>query len=411
MCGAPPRVSVSSVSSPCRSFSLSRPPLSRVCAAPGRALVFVAACCCSRPRPPHPIPTLRLLPSTPPVCFWVSRARLRLCPPPPSGGLRFAAGGVLLRVYPCCLRALSRCSVCRRLLLSHPPPGFCVSRVSLPCCSSSSVLPLPSTGSAMLGRWFPPPSPRFVSPGCRRPAAHFSCVLLLLPCFFPCLWPWHLFGWGSISPLGSRPFVALCIVCWYRAPPPPPVVALGGVRCPASCCAVPQLGVGRFVRCPVFCCAVLSCCAGALLCGVLFCCGVCFVVGCLPLALAAPFLLVPLRPAVLCGVSTCVVPPSVVVCCGIFCVALWCPCCGHVLSLTSRFCAPAGLRCLVLPPPPLVCVSCLLPICVAVLCWLVLCFVVLCCCLLCCVVRGAACRVVVCGVLLCFASGVVLRWV
>ena len=65
-CPAPRRVFVSRVLSPCRSFSLARPPLSRVCAAPGRALVFVAACCCARPTPSHPTPPLRLLSSASP---------------------------------------------------------------------------------------------------------------------------------------------------------------------------------------------------------------------------------------------------------------------------------------------------------------------------------------------------------
>ena len=267
----------------------------------------------------------------------------------------------MLRVYPCCLRALwlhraavpfVGASCCPAPL----PPGF----VFRGCRRPAARLPLFSLCLPVVSRRLAvcsPPSPRFVFLGCLRPAARCpvsSCCCLVFS---------RAFGLGTCSvgflfPHSARGLSSLSALRAGAVPPPcpPPAVAPGGVRCPASCCVVPWLGVGCFVRRAVFCYAVLCCCAGALLCGVFFCCVVGFVVGHPPLALAAPFLLVshgaPLRPAVLCGVWSCVVPSSVVVCSGVFFVAVWCRGCGLVLSLPSRFCTPAGLRRLVLPRPP-----------------------------------------------------------
>ena len=94
--GAPPRVSVPRVPSPCCSFPLARPPLSCVCAAPGRALVFVRACCYAPPTRP-----LCLLSSAPPLCLLMFPRPPAVVVPPPPGSLRFAAIGVLLRIFLC----------------------------------------------------------------------------------------------------------------------------------------------------------------------------------------------------------------------------------------------------------------------------------------------------------------------
>ena len=82
-----------------------------------------------------------------------------------------------------------------------------------------------------------------------------------------------------------------------------------------------------------------------------------------------------LRLAVLfCAVFRCVWCRRALLCAVVFSLLL----CGVVvvLPLPSRFCAPADLRRLVLPPPPLVCVYSLLPVSVAAVCWLFLFFVV-----------------------------------
>ena len=148
----------------CRRPAARGPLLARVCAVPGLAPVFVAACCCAPP--PHPTPPFRLLCPAPPSLLGAPAGG----PPPLPGGMPFPAGCLAL-VYPCCLCALWL-AVCWRFLLSPPP--------------------------------------RIVSPGCWPLPLVFPCppASALL---FPCLWPWHLFGLVSFSPLGS---------CW--CPPPPP---------------------------------------------------------------------------------------------------------------------------------------------------------------------------------------------
>ena len=399
---------------PCSPSAFSCPRCSRPCAGVCIRLLLRPP----HPTPAHPAPLLVVF--CPPFCFLVSRAYRQLCPPPPPppppGGLRFAAGGVLLRIYPSCLCAF-------RLLCTAWPflgASCCPTPPPLGLCFAGVVaLPLVCLCSPSVFSWFraawpfvPPPSPRFLFPGCRRPAPRFPvssccCLVFSVPLALAPTW----LGFFFLPRLAA--FRAHCALR-AGAPPPPLAVAPDGVRCPASCCVVPRLGVGCFVRRSVFCCAVSCCCASAWLCGVLFCCVFGFVVGRLPLALAAPFLLMshgaPLRRAVSSGVSSCVVPSCVVVCCGAFFVAVWCQ--GRGLFFTPCLLGSAHLRvCAAWYCPPLVCVSCLLPVCVALLCWLVLCSVVLCCCLVCCVVRGAACRVVLCRVLLCFAGGMVPRCV
>ena len=326
------------------------PCIARVCAVPGLKLVCVPACCCA---PPPPTPPFRLLSSAPTFASWCSPPAGGCAPPPPPppGGMPFPAGCLMLHVYPCCLCALwLLCAAWPSVGVSFCPPH---------------------------------PPPRVVIPGCWP-------LQLVFPCppayalFFPCLWLWHLFGWVSFSPL------------WLALVPPARVLVCGAaVGCGLLCAAR-----GVLLRRAVLVCGCLAVWCARLLC-----------------RWPSPF---GVGHALSVGVAWCSASPCCFVRCSVVCGAfvccrvLWCfPCCSVVSWLFSlcllgfahlRVCAAWSC-----PPPPLVCVSCLLPVCVAAVCWLVLPFVVLCCCLLCCVVRGAACRVVLCRVLLCSAGGVVLR--
>ena len=288
---APLLVFGSRVLSPCCSWSFARSCLcgSWPCAGVCSPLAAV-------PPPPHPTPPFRLL-----------------CPAPPSL-LGAPAGG------------------------SPPPPrGYALpdwlSRPRLP------LLPLCLVVGRLLAFPFAPPPPDRVS-WVLAPAARFplsSCFCLV----FSVLLAWAPVWLGFVFP----PRLVL-------VPPSPPAVAPGGLRCPASCSVVLWLGVGCCVRRAVFCCAVLCCCAGALLCGALVCCAV----GRLPLALATSFLLLslgaPLLCAVLCGVSSCVVPSCVGVCCGVFLVALWCRGCSLSALSVLRTCGSAPPGVAPTPPPP-----------------------------------------------------------
>ena len=281
-----------------------------------------------------------------------------------------------------------------------PPPRFLVPPQAVPPPPLPGGMPFPAGCLAPVlppcWRFLLPPPSRVLFPGCWP-------LPLVFPCppasalFFPCLWPGHLFGWVTFSPLGS---------CW--CPPPP-----GGC---SWWSAVPRvLFCGAVVGCRLLCAArrvllrraVLLCACLAVWCPRLLC------------RWPSP---VGVDHALSVGVAGCSASPRCFVRCFVVCGAvvhcrvLRCfPCCSVVSWLFSlcllgfahlRVCA--AWCC---PPPPVVCVSCLLPVCVAAVCWLVLPFVVPCCCLLCCVVRGAACRVVWCRVLLCSAGGVVLRCV
>ena len=156
--------------------------------------------CLSPPAAVPPPPGLPLAVFCPPLCFLVSRARRWLCPLPPPGGMPFASAGVLLRVYPCFLCAL--------WLLCAAWPFVGAS------CSPPPRHPSP---------------PRVVFPGCWPLPLVFLCPPASA-LFFPGLWPWHLFGWVSFCPLGSR---------WCRLPPPPRrllLVVCGAPRLVLWCC-------------------------------------------------------------------------------------------------------------------------------------------------------------------------------
>ena len=280
----------------------------------------------------------------PPLCpGWVGRAGLpSACGAPPRVCVSRVSS-------PCWLWALAHscvcgswpcAGVCRRLLLCPPPP-----HPSPPFRLLSSAPPFASWCPAPAGGCAPPlPPPGRVfwvlAPAARFHLSSCFCLDFSVPLALAPVWLGFFFP----------PRLAL-----VPSPPPPPAVAPGGLRCLASCSVVLRLGVGCCVRRAAFCRAVLCFCAGALLWGALVCCAV----GRLPLALATPFLLVslgaPLRRAVLCGVSWCVVPSCVVMCCGVFLVAVWCRGCS--LSAFSVLCtcgfAPPGAA---PPPPPVLCV-------------------------------------------------------
>ena len=397
-CGAPARVFLSRVSSPCRSCSLARPPPSCVCAPLGRALVFVAACCCAPPRPGPYRPSACC--PLPPLCFLVSPRlpAVVAAPPPPSGYLFRSRWRLAPRfsLFPLCLVVALRClAVCPSPLLSAP---LLSSRVPSPCCSSSSVLPLPSRGFAPLGRL--PAPPWFVFRACPCPAARFpvsSC------CFFVFSVPLAPVCLGLFFPPRLSAFRALFALRAGAVPPPPPrAVAPGGVRCLASCCMVPRLGVGCFVRRAVFslCRAVLVCGCLAVWCAVLLCCWLCRwpssvgVGGDVSVGFAR------------CSAAPCCFLRCFVLCCAVVrCCVLWCflwcclvswswPCslCAFLVLRTCAF-APPGCA----PPPPVLCVvPCVGWCCCAVLACSVLCGAVLLLAVLCRSGCGVPCCVVPC---------------
>ena len=270
------------------------------------------------------------------------------------------------------------------------PPWVCVSQVSSPCRSSSSVHPLPFPLFRAAWPFVPPPHPAwFVLPGCRRPAArfHVSCCCCLV---FSLAFALGTCSVGFLFPPSARGRSSLCALRAGAVPPTPRRLLL--VVCGAPRLVVRCRGSMWAVLCGVPCLAA-PCCAVVRV----PCCVVCCSAVLLALSLAVsrwrwpgPYLLVPcaVSPRVWCrGPLSCAVVFSVLLC-GVMVVAVFSLC----LLGSAHLWVCAAWCC---PPPPLVCVSCLLPVCVAVLCWLVLCFVALCCCLLCCVFRGAACC---CGV-------------
>ena len=176
----------------------------------------------------------------------------------------------------------------RRFVVAPPPSlfFFCVPLVSV--FSLLFFWPWVPSASALCGCPAPPP-PLFVP--------FFVSFCLPAVCWF--LLPSSL-GLGNVwLPVFFLPrarSLVWCVRCALKLYPPPPRRLL------LFFCGVPHLVVSRrrlvrAVLCGLWCfwvffCAVLCCCAGALLFGVLTWCVVGFVAGHLPLALAAPFLLV-----------------------------------------------------------------------------------------------------------------------
>ena len=255
-CGAPRRVFVLRVSSPCRSCSPARPPLSCVCVAPWRATVWRRLLLLA---PPYPTPPLRLL-SSAPLCFLVSPHLQAAVASPIPHGFRLASRSAfsLVPFAPCgCSAPLGRLAVPP----AHPPPSVCVSRVSSPCCLPSSVLLLPSRGFAPLGLLSCPPPPLLC----------FG-VLLLLPCA-----GWY---WCAVLPCSvlRGPVLLLAVLCCLGSG----VLCFAVLCCCLLCCVV-QGAVGRVVLCRVLLCfagvLVLRCissCSCALLsglpCSLALCC-------------------------------------------------------------------------------------------------------------------------------------------
>ena len=201
-------------------------------------------------------------------------------------------------------------------------------------------------------------------------------------------------------------------------------------RCSWGCAVSRVLLCGAAVWCRLFCVVrgVFLCCTGLCSAGVRVpCCLVCcllviMVADLLPLALAAPFLLVScgvlLRCAVLCGVLSCVVPLCVVVCRGLFFGAFWCrgSLCRLVASSAASCCVLlVVVGCPALPPPllllllsgcalrPVVLCSVLLCArCCAALCWCA-CVVLFGASLVGAVSGASCCGALLCGVLLALA--------
>ena len=369
-----------------------RVPLRALCCLVSALLLAVCWClsppaAASPPAHSPPNPALRLLSAAPPLLLAVAAPAGGCCSPPPAPGFRFAAVRVLLRVFPCSLCALSLMCAAWRFLgapcCPPQPPGLCfagfVALLLVVICSPAAFSWIPAGWP-----FVPPPITRFVFCGCCCPAACFSRVLLLLPCFFCAFGPGTCLVRFLLPPSARGLSCTLCVARWCHAPPLP-----GGC---SWWCAVPRvLLCGAAAGCGLFCAArgvflrraVLACRCLAVWGG--------FVVGRLPLALAAPCLLVSrgalLHHATWCGVSSCVVPSCFVGCCGIFFGAVWCRGRGLVISLPSRFCAPAGWRRLLLPPIPPWCVC-------RALCQLVF----PCCAGLFCALRCCACCLVLFGV-------------
>ena len=314
------------------------------------------------------------------------RATAGGCAPRPPGGLRFAAGGVLLRVYRCCLCALWLLyaawpfvgAFCCFAPPAPPGLGF-AGVVALPLV----LLRSPSACPWYPGAWpfVPPlPSPRFVFPGCCRPATRFPvfsccCLVFSVPLAFAPVWL------GFFSPPQLAAFCVLCALRAAAVPPPPPrrllLVVCGAPRvvvrcrgrlwavfCGARCFAAPCCAVVR-VPCRVVCCSVVLLassfavsrsrwprrfcwCCTLVRCAVLFCavfrrvwcsralsCAVVFSLLLCGVVVVALFSLCLLRSAHLrvCAARCCPPPPwfvcrafcrFVLPCCaGLFC-ALWC---------------------------------------------------------------------------------------
>ena len=300
------------------------------------------------PPHPHPTPPFRLLSPAPPFASWCP-APAGSCPP--------------------------------------PPPGVCPSRLVVSSSAFTLVASVPC-GWPFVGVSFcPPPPPRVVFPGCWP-------LPLVFPCppgsalFFPCLWPWHLFGLVSFSPLGSR---------WCRPPPPP-----GGC---SWWSAVPRiLFCGAAAGCGLLCAA-----RGVLLRRAVLLCG-CLAVWCARLLCRWPSP-VGVGHALSVGVARCSAWPCCFVRCFVVCGAvvrcrvLWCfPCCS-VVSWLFSLCPPgfAHLRvcaawCCPPPPPWYVCRAfcrSVLPRCAALFCplW---CRVAACCVVLFGVRRAVSCCAVSC---------------
>ena len=175
------------------------------------------------------------------------------CPHPPGpGGFafrgRWGPAPRLPLLPPCLLVALRCCPVCWRLLLSRTPPRVFVSRVSSPCCSFSSVPPLPSPRFPPLAFCSPPHSPGlcFLGVVALPPVFHCPAAAAL---FFPvplALAPdWLGFFFPSRLAAIHRSVRCVLVLC-PRLPP-------GGC---SWWCAVPRVLLsGTAVGCGLFCAA------------------------------------------------------------------------------------------------------------------------------------------------------------
>ena len=242
----------------CRRPAARGPLLARVCAVPGLAPVFVAACCCAPP--PNPHPALPLVVSRPPLASWCPRQRF--CPPPPRG---YALPGWLSRPR---LPLLPLCLVVGRLLAltfapPPPPPGSCFLGVG-PCRSFSLVLLLLpcfsrafGLGTCLVGFRFPPLAPAGAPPAPPGGCSWWSAVPRVLFCG-AVVWGGLLCAARGVL-LRRAVLLCGCLAVWCarllcRWPSPVCVghaLSVGVARCSAS----PRC----FVRCFVVCGAVVRC--------------------------------------------------------------------------------------------------------------------------------------------------------
>ena len=378
-CGAAPRVVVSRLLSPCRSFALVPLFCFLVCARLLAGCWRVPSCA---PPPPGlcmagvvvaPLFFLSLRACWFPLLAACGRLLPLVTPPMPPGLVRVS----LLTAF-CCLflRARTLCCLCSPPAVLAPcpllQPSWFVLRGR---CRSAACLLLPSAGFAgVRRRWLLPPLPAPHSPLCLLFSAPPSavCLRLVLPPSPP---PFVLV---SVSRASSPLLLCISACCFWPS----------GVRCTLPCCA---------------CFVVLRVCCGAALC--------CFG---LPCAAWCPW--------VLCGAAASGVAPCVLLCrAAVFSavrlglVSCCLPCCSHCALLCHRGLFFWVLCCAASPGAVLRCVAsrCSLPCCVAGLCavclvpccffslfWLLL-RAVLCPRVLCALLHAVLC----CAVLLC----VVLR--
>ena len=292
-CGAPPRVVVSRLSSPCRSFSLV--PLYCVCAVVGRVLVGALFC----PPPPARGGSAWRVSSSRRCSSFLSVLAGFRCWPPAGGCPRWSC-------LPPPPRAGSGFVVaCLRLLVVAPAP-------CCPCSPRAVSAPRPLLHPV----WF-------VLRGCCRPAALFSLRSRCLFAAALCLVCWRASALAVAPParpslLGlcfaggaSVPFVLalpafsalLSAVCLRLVLPPPPLcLSLFCGRCCPCCFAFLRAVLGG-PGCGVPCRVVLR-----VWCGATFCClGLPCAVWCLSL---------------LCGAAASGVAPCVLLSVNL-CAAVW----------------------------------------------------------------------------------------
>ena len=362
--------------------------------------------------PPPPYPT-RPRPSA--CCLLPTPLLLGVLFPPavvprplPAWGLHFAAGGVLLRVYPCCLRALWLLCAAVPLVGASCCPALPRGFVFRGCCHPASRLPLFSLCLPVVSHRSAvcsPPDPPCL---CFLAVVALPLVFLCPPAaalFFPVPLALAPVWLGFFFPPRPAAFLRSVRCVLVSCPPPPRRLLL--VVCGAPRLVVRCRGWVWAVLCGARCFAV-PCCAGVRV----PCCVVCCSIVLLVLSLAVPRGRWPgcfcrCRTVLCCALLFCAVfhrvwcrrPLSCAVVlssllCGVVVVALFSLCLlgfAHLLVCAAWCC----------PPPPGLCVVPSAGLCCrAVLASSVLCVAVFLLAVLCCSGCGVPCGVVPCHVVL-----------